>query len=168
MLGSMTCVRNRCQYVRKNCCSEMERSTVTRGMYACEGVESGGGCGEWRRRWGVEEEVGSGGGGEWRRWWRCTQISTHLEWLLIDFLLFPPFTPSAPPLPHSLSLSPSTPTSSPSHSLLLTLLCLRFACSTLYVYNMLTSFFTAGREVSTLITPATGRRISANRKGERS
>ena len=115
----------------------------------------------------MEEGVESGGGGGEI----CDSyvIRTHLEWLLIErlfFLLLPPFTPSP-----TFTVSPSLPQSAPPllpFSLLLTLLCLLFACSTLYVYNMLTSFFTAGREVSTLITPATGRRISEDRKGERS
>ena len=115
----------------------------------------------------MEEEVESGGGGGKS----CDSyvIRTHLEWLLIErlfFSLLPPFTPSP-----TFTVSPSLPQSAPPllpFSLLLTLLCLLFACSTLYVYNMLTSFFTAGREVSTLITPATGRRISEDRKGERS
>ena len=115
----------------------------------------------------MEKGVESGGGGG-ESCDSCV-IRTHLEWLLIDclfFSLFLPFTHSP-----TFTVSPSLPQSAPPllpFSLLLTLLCLLFACSTLYVYNMLTSFFTAGREVSTLITPATGRRISEDRKGERS
>eukprot|EP00960_Hanusia_phi_P057158 763479-Hanusia_phi.AAC.2 len=39
-----------------------------------EGMENGGGNGEWRREWRMEEGVENGGGsGEWRREWRMEE-----------------------------------------------------------------------------------------------